>query len=245
MESNNEPSGNVFERNVNKKGQNFRKDNFKNKQKHQSKKQKPNPSQTENRFANLSSTPMEEEVPTSDNTSTVSDFSFGNEKWSAKKISDIFSRLSKENDPKRVARIVEKGIHQIVYEAAEKPELIIKFVTCALERVNLEKNVLDSIKRLRILEEVELEWSELLQVLIKKLKQLGKEKLNSKVSSKKLKILQEREQEIIGFLSYFIFKHPVLGKDDYLLIFETIQWNQINYLQGTRFTSVSHLTKFH
>jgi hypothetical protein len=237
MESNNEPKGNVFERNINKKGKNAKKDNLKNKQTQQSKKQNTNPSQIENRFANLANLPMDEEVPTSDNTSTLSDFSFGDEKWSMKKISDIFSRLSKESDPKRIARIVEKGIHQIVYEAAEKPELIVKFVTCALERVNLEKNVLDSIKRLRILEEIELECSEMLQVLIKKLKQLGKEKLNNKISPKKIKIIQEREQEIIGFISYFVFKHPILTKDEYMLIYEIIEWNQISYLQGNRFIS--------
>jgi len=111
----------------------------------------------------------DEEVATSDNTSSISDFSFGNDKWSTKKLSEIFKRLSQEKNPKRITRIVEKGIHQIVYEAADQPDLIIKFVTNSLERVNLEKNILDSVKRLRILEEVNTKCTELLNVLLEKL----------------------------------------------------------------------------
>jgi len=175
----------------------------------------------------------DEEVATSDNTSSISDFSFGNDKWSTKKLSEIFKRLSQEKNPKRITRIVEKGIHQIVYEAADQPDLIIKFVTNSLERVNLEKNILDSVKRLRILEEVNTKCTELLNVLLEKLKMLNREKSNSKgISPKKLKILQEREQHIVSFLSYFVFKHPVLSKEEYLSIYQTFQWNQLGYLKG-------------
>ena len=175
----------------------------------------------------------DEEAATSDNTSSISDFSFGNDKWSTKKLSEIFKRLSQEKNPKRITRIVEKGIHQIVYEAADQPDLIIKFVTNSLERVNLEKNILDSVKRLRILEEVNTKCTELLNVLLEKLKMLNREKSNSKgISPKKLKILQEREQHIVSFLSYFVFKHPVLSKEEYLSIYQTFQWNQLGYLKG-------------
>ena len=72
-----------------------------------------------------------------------------------KKISDIFKRLSQEKNQKKIFDIVEKGLHQIVYEVPDQPELIIKFVTNALQKVNLEKGILDTVKRLRIFDEAE------------------------------------------------------------------------------------------
>jgi hypothetical protein len=72
-----------------------------------------------------------------------------------KKISDIFKRLSEESNPKRIAKIVEEGLHRVIYEIPDKPDLVLKFVTLALGRVNVEKEILESIKTLRILEEVD------------------------------------------------------------------------------------------
>ena len=137
------------------KAQYTRKESWRNKPSKPNKQEHDPGAQNKNRFGGfISHSNEEEEVATSDNTSSISDFSFGDEKWSIKKISDVFKRLNQEQNPKRITRIVEKGLHQIVYESPDKPELVIKFATLALERVNVEKGILDSLKRLRILEEV-------------------------------------------------------------------------------------------
>lgn len=198
----------------------------------------------DNRFAELDQEQQEGEDPaTSDNTSSISDFSFGEDQWSLKKISDVFKRLSSEQNPKRITRIVEKGLHQICYEAHDKPEFIIRFVTCALERINVEKGILDSVKRLRILEEVDTKCTELLEVCLNKLKNLNKEKSAPKVSPKKLKIIQEREEAIISFLGYFVFKHPVMSKEEYLSIYQTFEWYYIKYFQGKYNSNNCYITQ--
>lgn len=106
-----------------------------------------------NRFEKFLADDETEEIATSDNTSSISDFSFGAEKWSAKKITKIFEQLQSEKNHKRTLKIIEKGLHMIVYEVPDKPDLVIQFVAKGLELINYEKGILESIKRLRILEE--------------------------------------------------------------------------------------------
>ena len=55
----------------------------------------------ENRFGSFINQENEEEdAPTSDNTSSISDFSFGKGKWTQKKINDVFAKIDKEQNIK-------------------------------------------------------------------------------------------------------------------------------------------------
>ena len=221
------------------RGQNSKKGNYSTKKSLKSFQKSSKEQSNRNRFGSFINNGSDEDVATSDNTSSISDFSFGTEKWNLEKISDVFSRLRKKTNAKRISKIVEKGLHTIVYEAPDQPDLIINFVTNSLKQVNLEKGILDTIKRLRILEETNAKCDELLSTLLNKLKVLSQAKTGEKgIHFKKKKTIEEREESIISFISYYIFKMNSMTKDDYVSIYNTLEWNQINYFK-------SKLSEFH
>ncbi|CAI2371959.1 unnamed protein product [Moneuplotes crassus] len=203
------------------------------KKKYQPKKDKKMPNQRFQGF--LQDSNEEEEVDTSDKTSSVSDFSLGDEKWSNKKINSIFKRLEKEKNQRKITQIIEKALHKIVYEIPDKPELVVKFSTKALPMINLEKTVLDTIKRLRIFDEIDHSCKDLLDILLTKLKGLYREKKNPNgISPKKAKIINEREDCILSFLSYFVFKNMQLTSEDYVKIYQLFDLNYIQYYKGMK-----------
>lgn len=72
-----------------------------------------------------------------------------------------------------------------------------------------------------------------MNILLNKLKGLSRDKNNPKgISPKKLKIVQEREDAILSFLGYFVFKHPVMSKEDYAEIYQIFDIHYIQYFKS-------------
>ena len=157
----------------------------------------------------------------SEESEEISDFSFGKSGWSKKKLDEIFEKVKKEKDRGRVRKILEKGLHMVVYEGKE--ELVTEYVEKAIRMINYEKGILDTVKRLRIVEE-SIKWKGIFEAVKEKIKELEEEK-KEKMSKKKWKIVEEREEALIAFLSYFIFKFSELKKEEYYEIFQILEWH--------------------